>query len=177
MAQASYAKHYNSRAKDKHFEIGDQVVVLTADSTNKLYARWIGPCNIVEVRAPYSYLIELPDSSVRHVHANRIRPWVTRVNMVGIIKEDDDDFGDVRYAPTDPVVDDLPSAKIDPDMLGHLTSDQRADLLQLLDRYASCFSERPGFCNLVEHKIDVNSDFKPKKFKAYKIPEVLKARS
>ena len=24
LAQASYAKHYNSRAKDKHFEIGDQ---------------------------------------------------------------------------------------------------------------------------------------------------------
>ena len=80
---------------------------------------------------------------------------MTRVNMVGIIREDDDDFGDVPYAPTDPVVDDLPSAKIDPDRLGHLTSDQRADLLQLLDRYASCFSERPGFCNLVGHKIDV----------------------
>ena len=132
---------------------------------NKLYARWIGPCNIVEVRAPYSYLIALPDSSVRHVHANRIRLWVTRVNMVGIIKEDDDDFCDVPYAPTDPVVDDLPSAKIDPDSLGHLTSDQRADLLQLLDRYTSCFSERPGFCNLVEHKIDVNADFKPKSLK------------
>ena len=73
------------------------------------------PCNIVEVRAPYSYLIELPDSSVRHVHANRIRPCVTRVNMVGIIREDDDDFGNVPYAPTDPVVDDLPSTEIDPD--------------------------------------------------------------
>ena len=34
------------------------------------------------------------------------------VNMVGIIKEDDDDFGDVPYAPIGPVVDDLPSAKI-----------------------------------------------------------------
>ena len=82
------------------------MVVLTADSTNKLYARWIGLCNIVEVRAPYSYLIELPYSSVRHVHANRIRPWVTRVNMVGITREDDDDLGDVPYAPTDSVVDD-----------------------------------------------------------------------
>ena len=94
--------------------------------------------------------------------------------MVGILKEYDDDFGDVPYAPTDPMVYDLPSAKIDPDRLGHLISHQRADLLQLFDRYASCFSERPGFSNLVEHKIDVNSDFKPKKFKAYKIPEVLK---
>ena len=51
---------------------------------------------------------------------------------------------------------------------------KRADLSQLLDRYASCFSERPCFCNLVEHKIDVNSDFNPNKFKAYKIPKVLK---
>ena len=69
------------------------------------------------------------------------------------------------------MVDDLLSTKIDPDSLGHLTSDQRVDLLQLLHRYASCFSERPDFYNLVEHKIDVNADFKPKKFKAYKIPK------
>ena len=74
------------------------------------------------------------------------------------------------------MVDDLPSTKIDSDSLGHLTSDQRVDLLQLLDRYASCFSERPGFCNLMEHKIDVNAYFKPKKFKAYKIPQVLKPK-
>ena len=72
------------------------------------------------------------------------------------------------------MVDDLPSAKIDRDRLGHLTSNHQADRLQLLDRYASCFSERAGFCNIVEHKIDVNSDFKPKKFKAYKILKVLK---
>ena len=85
--------------------------------------------------------------------------------MVGIIREDDEAFGDVAYAPTDPVVDDLPSTKIDPDSLGHLTNDQRVDLLQLLDRYTSRFSEGPSFCNLVEHKIDVNADFKPKKFK------------
>ena len=69
-----YAKHYNTRTRKKYFEIGDQVVVLTTDSTNKLYARWLGPCYIIEVSASYSYLIELPDGSVHHIHANKIDP-------------------------------------------------------------------------------------------------------
>ena len=69
--QASYAKQYNSRAKDKTLWNWWSSGSVTAYSTNKLYARWIGPYNIVEVRAPYSYLIEWPDSLVSHVHANR----------------------------------------------------------------------------------------------------------
>jgi hypothetical protein len=36
------------------------------------------------------------------------------------------------------------------------------------------FSENPGFCPYVTHDIDVSSDFKPKRFRAYKVPEKLK---
>ena len=52
--------------------------------------------------------------------------------------------------------------------------EQRTDLLSLLDEFASCFSETPGFCSYVEHCIDVSSDFKPKRLREYRMAEVLK---
>ena len=40
LAQQKYAHYYNVKAKDKHFELGEKVVILEKDSTHKLFARW-----------------------------------------------------------------------------------------------------------------------------------------
>ena len=44
----------------------------------------------------------------------------------------------------------------------------------LIDKYSCCFTETPGFCNLVTHSMNMSSEFRPKKFKAYRVPEKLK---
>jgi len=63
-AQNTYARNYNRRAKDKHFNVDDRVIVLMPDNTHsRLYSRWIGPATIVEVKSPYSYLVDMPDGS------------------------------------------------------------------------------------------------------------------
>ena len=41
--QHRYVTQYNKRAKEKCFEIGQQVIVLVPDSTNKWLSRWQGP--------------------------------------------------------------------------------------------------------------------------------------
>jgi len=39
-AQAGYAAHYNLRSKNKHFTVGEQVLILSPDSTaSKVYSR------------------------------------------------------------------------------------------------------------------------------------------
>jgi len=43
-----------------------------------------------------------------------------------------------------------------------------------LDEYADVFVEKPGLCYKGVHEIHVNSDFKPQRLKAYKVPELLK---
>ena len=68
----------------------------------------------------------------------------------------------------------LPSQRIDPSKLQHLAEEQRNELLNLLDEFSSCFSDTPGFCSYVEHCINVSSEFKPKRFREYRIPEILK---
>jgi len=196
-AQARYAAHYNLRSKDKQFTVGEQVLILSPDSTaSKVYSRWKGPATVVEVRSPYSYLVEL-DGVRHHVHANKLRQFHVRIDEVvlepvvenndqtvnadtcAVIYERDADFGPVDVVdPTlmnpDKSLELPPSKKIDPAKLQHLSANQRDELLALLDEFSDCFSETPGFCDLVEHEIPVTSDFKPKRLKAYKVPERLK---
>ena len=69
----------------------------------------------------------------------------------------------------------LPSQKIDVKSLGHLTVDQQTQLLSLLDGFACCFSESPGLCTAVMHKIPTTPDFVPKRLRPYRIPENLKS--
>lgn len=200
-AQERYTAHYNLRSKDKHFTVGEQVLILSPDSTaSKVYSRWKGPGTIVQVRSPYSYLVEL-DGARHHVHANKLRKFHLRVDEViyepivveeelncqsvsvdtcSIIYERDVDFGPVSVVEPPITGPDkrselLPSQKIDPAKLAHLTEQQRCELLAVLDTFPECFSETTGFCDLAQHEILVTSDFKPKRLRAYKVPERLQS--
>lgn len=65
----------------------------------------------------------------------------------------------------------MPSQRIDPARLSHLTDTERKQLLSVLDEFADVFSETPGLCPLVEHAIPIMENFQPKRLRAYKIPE------
>ena len=80
--QQRYVTHYNKRAKEKHFKIGQQVIVLIPDSTNKTVSRWQGPGIVIDVKSPNSYLIELERGQRRWLHANKLRPYHPRVSEV-----------------------------------------------------------------------------------------------
>jgi len=68
----------------------------------------------------------------------------------------------------------IPSVRVDPAKLRHLGPEEKQQFLYLLDQFADVFDEKPGLCTVVEHVINVTPDFKPKRIKAYKVPELLK---
>ena len=41
--QTRYVNRYNLRAREKFCNDGDQVIVLTPDSSSEIYSRWVGP--------------------------------------------------------------------------------------------------------------------------------------
>ena len=187
-AQQRYISRYNLRAREKTFTPGQRVLVLAPDTTkSKVFSKWQGPAVIVEKRSGHSYIVEL-NGAKKHMHADKLREYKVSINQVtcnmcasydanqcAIVYEDDTDFGDLEVVP--PVQKQreiIPSQEIDQTKLFHLTETQRNELLALLDRYADSFSETPGFCDVVEHEIHVTSDFKPKRLKAYRVPENLK---
>jgi len=70
--QQRYTDQYNKRAVDKHFQIGQQVIVLIPDSTNKFQSRWQRLGTVVSIKSQYSYLVELEHGQCRWLHANKL---------------------------------------------------------------------------------------------------------
>ena len=101
--QEGYAAHYNLRARDKKFLQGEQVIILAPENASKLSTRWQGPATVVEVKSPHSYLVDMGNGNVRHVHANKMRRFVARVQGCGVIAESDVDFGRILIPVSQPV--------------------------------------------------------------------------
>ena len=194
--QARYTSRYNLRSVDKHFSVGEKVLILHKDSTaSRTFSRWKGPGTIIEIRSPYSYLVEI-DGARRVYHANHLRKFHVRVhevvcdslamgenypvlqlNSCAVIREEDIEFGRIATFDVKSHGEErqLPSQLIDKATLSHLSHKQQVELLELIDRFPECFSEKPGFTDVVQHTIPISSDFKPKRLRAYKVPERLKA--
>ena len=187
-AQQRYVSHYNLRTRPKSFSVGDQVLILSPDNTaSKVFSKWRGPATVVEVKTPHSYIVEI-DGVRRYMHADKLRTYHINVDEVmckqnpgestsrgevhhcAIVYEQDVDFGNVNTVDPSrsPVPEQLlPSQKIDSAKLSHLSEQQQKELLAVLDEFPQCFSDNPGFCNVVQHEIHVTNDFKPKRLRAY----------
>lgn len=81
---------------------------------------------------------------------------LVHANACSVIYEKDEEFGRIQLMEP-PVCERvlLPSECIDGNDICHLTEQQRDEFKAVLDKYADCFSEIPGYCNDVEHEIIV----------------------
>jgi hypothetical protein len=77
--QNCYVAYHNLRSRDKSFSVGEQVLILKPDSTNKLFSRWSGPASVVERLSNHSYLVEI-DGSRKELHAGKLRKYNVRVD-------------------------------------------------------------------------------------------------
>jgi hypothetical protein len=173
-AQESYVKNYNKCTKEKEFAVGDLVLILIPDSSNKILSQWQGPAVITAVLSDHAYRVALESNgSVRSLHANKLRHYRSRVQTIGVIFESDSDFGDIEYCPVlaDKIDSGVEINKLD---FSYLTQEQGEELRALLLRHAEVFSDKPGCCNTFEHQINLVDGFQPKRQRAYRIPEKLR---
>lgn len=90
------------------------MIVLAPDlHRSKLYNRWQGPASIVQVKSPYSYIVEM-EGKKRHIHANKMRRFHERiehalVNNCSIVYKRDEDFGPVHVVEKDDAFEAPPS--------------------------------------------------------------------
>jgi len=60
------------------------VLILHPDLTaSKVFSRWKGPATVVEVKSPYSYIVEY-NGGRQHAHANKLRKYNVRVDEVNV---------------------------------------------------------------------------------------------
>jgi hypothetical protein len=82
--QQRYVSHYNLSSQDKHFTVGESALLLLLpnSTSSKVFSKWRGPAKNVEIKSPYSYIVELADGRRQHFHANRLRKYNLKVDEV-----------------------------------------------------------------------------------------------
>ena len=163
-AQKQYVTHYNLRSRDKKFDPGDQVVMLFPDSTNKLISKFQGPATVREKLNEYAYNIEMSDGSVRRLHANKLRLFMPRAQLVGVTFDDEEDFGSLPCYPSadcnGPGSHDIDWNQVD---LDHLDSVKQTQIRDLIVKHKQVFNNKPGKCVYGEHKIELVPGSVPRK--------------
>jgi hypothetical protein len=80
--QTSWVNRYNLRARPKSFEVGDQVLILSPDTTSsRLWARWQAPATVIEVKSPHSCIVDFQGVR-KHVPISKLRHFETRCNVI-----------------------------------------------------------------------------------------------
>lgn len=97
--QRSYAQRYKLRFRPREFDVGDPVLFLDPGQANKMQLKWRGPAVIKGRKRPESYAVEFPGQNGRLVHANKQRPYLVRIDNVGVMSETDNEFRDVESSP------------------------------------------------------------------------------
>ncbi|PRD26778.1 UNVERIFIED_CONTAM: hypothetical protein NCL1_37167 [Trichonephila clavipes] len=139
--------HYNLRSREKSFSVGDEVLILMPSSTHKLLNTWIGPAKVVKLTRPHSSLVQIEDGSTRELHVNKLKPYISRVDHVGVIFDKDSDFSELHYVPTDKETQPKIGIELN-QMTDVLNSQQKYQLRKLLQQYEDIFRNRPGKANV-----------------------------
>jgi len=175
----AYIDRYNDSARVKKFVEGDSVLILMGDSSHKLKLKWRGPATITRVLSSNTYMVFNPqDNSVKHLHANKLRKFEPRCNLIGMIDAEDEIYGDIveypiHFTGNDHIKFEEGLSKID---VSHLSEVQAKKLKDLLRKHQKVFSQNPGCVNsdIASMKIEIKQDTVPRRQQAYRIPERLK---
>src|SRR3989442_10291776 len=174
LVQQGYVDRYNKHAKDKVFQEGDKVLILLPTSSNRLVSTWQGPGVVSSKISDNSYRISI-DGGSRTVHSNRLRLYKCQIETVGVIFDEEEQFGNIVHYPEVDKMNDNEKRIKDLD-LSHLGLNKAEQLRRVLLKHTKVFDDKPGCCNILEHEINLIPGSIPPRSKAYRLPEKLKGK-
>ncbi|XP_078245177.1 uncharacterized protein LOC144587786 [Pogona vitticeps] len=158
---------YDHKARERHFDPGEEVLWLRPCRENKLQLKWAGPYRVISKMSDLNYLIEQEENQARRVvHVNALKPYYRgEQRVLFAIKAAESEEaelpfwegrGEVKYNPEE--------VKISP----ALTQDQQQELKMLLNKYQQVFSNKPGIVKGVMHRIHTG-DAPPQAVSPYRV--------
>ncbi|GFX74081.1 retrovirus-related Pol polyprotein from transposon 17.6 [Trichonephila clavipes] len=153
--QKAYGDYFNKRSSVKNFSIGEQVVLLIPDSSYKIYARWIGPGEIIQHHRPHS-------------------KYHPRALAVGVIFEGDHEFGEIH--PTPNLSRSTSERVLHEIKLNHLKESEREQVLAIVLKHQTLFTSDVKIAKVGTHRIRLKPNIERKKPFVYRIPESLKIK-
>lgn len=75
-AQQKQKTWYDRTARERQYQVGDKVMLLLPDSTQKFQTEWRGPYVVKKRTGPVTYEIELPERGCGKIfHCNLLKEW------------------------------------------------------------------------------------------------------
>ena len=180
-AQGKYKHYYDKKAKDRHFKVGDLVLVLLPTDRNKLTLQWKGPYKVTRVLNRMDYEVCV-DRKFKVYHANLLKRYYDRKEDVGAglkSEREDQEIGasGIAVVEDNHADDDLlkvdhadEEESIEKIEVGPNTDPKQTQQLQeLLQKYTDIFTAEPGTTNLEYHKIELSTS-QPVRQRPYAIP-------
>ena len=183
-----YRRQYNRKAKDRRFNVGDEVLLLLPTDTNKLLMHWQGPFEVVGKVGHLDYRINM-NGKVKTFHANLLKKFFRRddtddksdVACVSVVNDgtmEGDDNEDENHPTSQRELLHLPTlfpteSIQDVEICPELDESQRENITSLLTEYQEILTDMPGLTNLGKHDIKLR-DREPIKSKPYPLPHALR---
>ncbi|KAH3717167.1 hypothetical protein DPMN_059947 [Dreissena polymorpha] len=189
-----YKKHFDKKARQRTFSVGERALVLLPTNRNKLLMQWQGPYEIVEKVGESDYRLDV-NGHVKTYHANMLKKYVERIgneaetgqaglliNIAAAIIEDDkvpsgekdclSEYGRFNEEIQCPIIEQSESVE-DVKLGENLDAKQCESLQTLLQDFQDVLTDIPGKTNLVEHHIKTTTD-DPIRSRPYPVPHAVK---
>ena len=158
---------WDSKAKDRNVEVGDEFIVRKPGMNMKLCETWEGPFRVFKKNNPLSYGIDSGDRKIPSVHVQLMKRFHKeqhshRVGRVTSVFEPD--------TPEDDILDRYSEVAISGK---ELENTQAADIARLKVKYKDILTKEPGLTQMKSFSIDTG-DHDPIFQRAYNTPSAPK---
>ena len=179
-AQSNMKEWYDQKARERVFKVNDEVLVLLPFQGHPLSAKFSGPYRVCRRVGETDYLVETPDRRKKHqlCHVNMLKLYHRPEPLPSVVcslfqAESDLGSDELNFPLCFQSVKQWSVENSDVqgqlnEKLTHFTSPQATELITLLQKYPSVFSDSPGQTNLTFHDIDVG-DSSPVKLPPYRV--------
>ena len=170
-SQSKMKAHFDKRAIERSFKPGESVLVFLPIPGSVLQAKFTGPYVIEKKLSDTDYVIRTPDRrrKTRVCHVNMLKPYVVRFSETALsppakvlpvaltavlpcYSPQDDDLV-MQDAPA--LCARLPNSQALGDLenyLSHLSGTDKSDILKLIERYQTLFSDVPTQTTVLQHR-------------------------
>ncbi|XP_076451106.1 uncharacterized protein LOC143286993 [Babylonia areolata] len=173
-AATKYKRQYDKKARERWFEVGDEVLLLLPEKKNKLQIAWQGPYRVIERVGDWDYRIAVKGTP-RLYHANLLKRYTRREECSAavapvVIEETEDDHTGSFSSQGIPLLP-LQAEETWKDVSVHtnLTSSQKQEIMGICQSASGVLTDLPLRCTVGECEL-VLEDITPVRVRQYPLP-------
>ena len=186
-----YKAYSDTKAKDRQFKRGDEVLLLLPNDKNKLLMQWKGLFTVVDKINPFDYKVSIK-GKIKTYHGNMLQRYYRRhdngdseqatvietLSCVSVIEDDEIESEVCKETDNKGVSMQFPSYTAnksisDAQVCKELSPENQEEIAKLLTEFSDVFTDVPGTTSIVEHEIILTST-QPVRSKQYHVPFSLK---